>query len=105
MLTEKQKNIIINAFMPFKPNRIGVFGSYAKNEGTKDSDIDILFEVDAKITLFTIGGIYMDLKEKLKTDVDLVEFSAIHPLLKDEILSEVKVFYDAKSKFKKLLLI
>ena len=43
MLTEKQKNIIINTMAPFKPIKIGVFGSVARDGAAEDSDIDILY--------------------------------------------------------------
>ena len=34
MLTEKQRNIIIETLKPYNPIRIGVFGSVARGEDT-----------------------------------------------------------------------
>ena len=53
-----------------------LFGSFARGEQTPQSDVDILFVPDRSgkpFTLFTMGGMYMDLKELLGREVDLVE--------------------------------
>lgn len=69
--------------------RAGVFGSFARGEAKKKSDIDILVEIRAKkFSLLDLVGLELELKEKLKRKVDLVEYSTIHPLLKDRILGE-----------------
>ncbi|MCK4491830.1 MAG: nucleotidyltransferase domain-containing protein, partial [Candidatus Altiarchaeales archaeon] len=69
--------------------RAGVFGSFATGEAKRDSDIDILIEVKAKkFSLLDLVGLELELKEKLKRKVDLVEYSTIHPLLKERILGE-----------------
>ena len=52
--------------------RIGIFGSVARGEQTEDSDVDVFFETDKKISLFRMGGLMYDLKELFGTSVDLV---------------------------------
>ena len=44
MLSKEQQNIIIETLKPFNPVYIGLFGSYARNEETENSDIDLLYE-------------------------------------------------------------
>ena len=69
--------------------RAGIFGSFARGEAKKGSDIDILIEIKAKkFSLLDLVGLELELKEKLKRKVDLVEYCTIHPLLKDRILRE-----------------
>lgn len=69
--------------------RIGYFGSYSRNEQTKESDIDILVEFGKPI-----GWDFFDLQEllenELKIKVDLVSNKAIKEQLKEIILSQVK---------------
>ncbi len=96
MISEQQINIIINTFKPFKPNKIGIFGSYSRDENTEESDIDILYSFDSKYTLFDLVGLQMELKDKLHKEVDLVEFSAIHPRLKGRIINDAKIVYEAQ---------
>jgi len=72
----------------FKVEEIGVFGSYARGEASKESDIDIIVEFYEPI-----GWEFVDLKEFLEAilgkEVDLVTRNALKPQLKSEILSEV----------------
>ena len=69
--------------------RAAVFGSYAKGQENKKSDVDILIEYtnDDK-TLLDFVGLKLELEEKLRKKVDLVEYSAIKPGLKEKILVE-----------------
>ena len=67
----------------------GVFGSFARGEAKKKSDIDILIEVKAKkFSLFDLVGLELELKRKLEKDVDLLTYNGINPLLKERILKE-----------------
>lgn len=54
----------------------------------EDSDIDILVEIEADISLLDFVGIKLELEEALGKKIDLVEYSTIKPLLKDRILRE-----------------
>lgn len=69
-------------------SKIGVFGSYAKNEQTKKSDMDILVEFSDPI-----GWRFIDLKDELEKilgcKVDLATKDALKPQIKDTILQEV----------------
>ena len=72
----------------FKVEEIGIFGSYARNEQLKDSDVDILVKFSDNI-----GWEFVDLKEYLEEildlEVDLVTIKALKPQLRDNILKEV----------------
>ena len=67
--------------------RSAIFGSYVAGENTKDSDIDILVEPPERMTLFGFIGLKLKLEETLGRKVDLVEYSAIKPRIKERILS------------------
>lgn len=93
MISEQQINIIINTLKPFKPNKIGIFGSYSRGENTEESDIDILYSFEKPIGLFKLIGIKDDLEQKLNKKVDLVSEKYAHPKLKPMILNDLKVIY------------
>jgi len=92
---------IKNKIMPIlKKNgvkRAAIFGSYARGEEKKRSDIDILikYRYDNK-SLLDLAGLHIELEEKLKKKVDILTYDSIHPLLKDIILSEQKLIYEKK---------
>jgi len=71
--------------------RIGLFGSYVKNEQKSESDIDILVRFERGKKTFDN---YMDLKffleDLFKHKVDLVVVEAIKPDLEQYILESVK---------------
>jgi len=72
---------------------LAVFGSIARDEATKDSDIDNLVDFDSKKGLFAFIDLKFYLEDLLKCDVDLVSRPALHPALKKRILSEAKQIF------------
>ena len=77
-----------------------IFGSFARNEETPQSDVDILFIPDRSgkpFTLFTLGGMYMDLKELLGREVDLVEEGSLRPYAAETANRDKKLIYERKS--------
>jgi len=96
MATKKQLNILKKKIIPIlKKNHIvraGIFGSYARGETKKRSDVDILVEIDKKTGLFDFVGIKLELEEKLGKKVDLLTYKSIHPYIKKSILAnEVRI--------------
>ena len=79
--------------------KAGIFGSFARGEAKKKSDIDILIEVKArKFSLFDLIRLEMELEKKLGRKVDLLTYNSIHPLLKKKILSEEIRIYERKER-------
>ena len=65
--------------------KIGLFGSYAKEQQSEISDIDIVVEFN-KPDLFNQIGIMQDLEEYFKKDVDVISlWKHINPKLKKRI--------------------
>ena len=54
-------------------NRLSLFGSILRDDFGPDSDIDLLVEFapDARVSLFELGGMQMELSEMLGRQVDL----------------------------------
>lgn len=72
MITAHQENTIREVAKKFDPAMIGVFGSYARNEQTKESDLDLLIDFNSKINLLDLIGLEQELSEVLGIKVDLV---------------------------------
>ena len=56
----------------YNVNKIGIFGSYARNEATPNSDIDIVVDLK-KSTMFGLVAIKEDIEDYFKTHVDIVQ--------------------------------
>lgn len=93
MLSQKDINIIIEILKPYNPKRIGLFGSVARNEETATSDIDILYNFNTPISLFTKFDIIEELQLKLHKKIDLVSENSVHPKLKTYIYNDLKMIY------------
>ncbi len=96
MLTEKQKSIIIEAMKPLKPTKIGVFGSYARNEENEHSDIDLLYSFNSDYGLIEILDLKELIEKKLNRHVDLVPFRT-KSILDEFIQNDIKVFFNEKT--------
>ncbi|MFA5558263.1 MAG: nucleotidyltransferase family protein [Methanofastidiosum sp.] len=72
----------------YKAEIIGIFGSYARGEQNKYSDVDILVRFYEGATLFDLVGLSDLLEDKLKIKVDVVSERALRPELKNQILKE-----------------
>ena len=68
----------------YNVEKIGLFGSYARDEATKDSDIDIF--VKMKPSMFDIIAIKEQIEEDLHTKVDIIrEHKNIKPFFLEMI--------------------
>lgn len=69
---------------------IALFGSYARNENTKESDIDLLVTFNNKTNdLYSVKNeLRTYLHDLLKSDVDICNEKYIKPFYKTQILSE-----------------
>lgn len=86
---EKLKPKIIKILKKYKVVKAGIFGSYARGEQKRNSDIDIAVKIqDKKMSLIGFVNLKLKLEGVIKKKVDLVEYSAIKPLIKDNILKE-----------------
>ena len=68
--------------------RIGLFGSTARNEGTASSDVDVWVELDP-LTPFATVHLKQELEALLQRPVDLVRMrERMNPALRQAILRE-----------------
>ena len=91
IMTPKIKKKIISILKRYNVKRAAVFGSYARGELKKSSDIDILIEFGIEKSLLDLAGLEIELEKLLKRKVDVLTYGSIHPLLKNTILREQKV--------------
>jgi len=75
--------------------KAAVFGSYVRGEENEKSDIDILIEFKSSRnkSLLDLVALKLDLEERLKRKVDVVEYSTIKPVLRKGILKEQSLVF------------
>jgi len=84
---DKLKKKIVPVLKKNRVKRAGIFGSYSTGLQRKNSDIDIVIELPAKIG-FGFVQIKFELEGKLGKKVDLITYKSINPLLRKRILNE-----------------
>lgn len=95
MVKDELHNQTQKIFSSYGVKKAAVFGSHARGTSTSKSDIDILVELGKTMSLLDFVGLKLDLEGKLKKKVDLVQYKTIKPSLKDHILKDETVFYQA----------
>jgi uncharacterized protein len=73
---------------------VGVFGSMARGEAKKRSDIDLLVRFSKRKSLLAVVRLERELSEALGRKVDLLTEAAISPYLRERILKETQVVYE-----------
>jgi predicted nucleotidyltransferase len=68
--------------------KAGLFGSYARGEAKKGSDIDMLVKLKSDKSLLDLAGLEMELEKVLGTKVDLLTYDSINLHLRRKILKE-----------------
>lgn len=99
MSTQAMPQLIAEYFKTQPVLKAWLFGSYVRGEEHEDSDVDILFEPDMsqRFSLLTLGGMYMDLKEILGREVDLVPEGSLLPFASGDAEKDKILIYERAS--------
>ena len=83
---EQYQQLILPVLKRYFIKRAAIFGSFAKGNITANSDMDLLIEPEKDFTIFKMLQLEQEISELIKRKVDLVEYSAIKPSIKKEVL-------------------
>jgi predicted nucleotidyltransferase len=72
----------------FGIHSLSIFGSVARDQAQKDSDVDILVDFEKPVGLFEYARLKMYLEDVLERPVDLVTPEALRQELREDILRE-----------------
>ena len=100
---EKIKEKTIPIFMSYPVDKAILFGSYAKDEATDGSDIDLYIDTNGKLRGLDFVGLLEILVDTLGIDIDLIDKSHIEPdsLIMQEIEKEGMVIYEKSEDYPK----
>ena len=69
--------------------KIGLFGSYARDEATPQSDIDIAVEIESANSFRSFFNLLYFLEDGLKAKIDLGIEDSLKPIAKKTILRDI----------------
>ena len=78
MTREEINKIIVDTLVKYSAKKIALFGSYARNEQTPESDIDLMVEfANESFSYFDLLDAEEELRNRLEKKIDLVPWGAI----------------------------
>lgn len=90
---KKIRESIIAVLSRYDAERISIFGSYARGEAKKTSDIDILVRFARPKSLIQIVQIEDEIKKAVHLNVDLVTEKSVSPYLEGSIHRDEMVIF------------
>ncbi len=87
ILNDPNKNDII---------KVSLFGSHLNGDAKKDSDVDVLVELDpnSNVGFFKLAQIRRNMMKYVGKDIDLVTPSALSEYFKDEVINNAEFVYE-----------
>ncbi len=73
---------------------LGVFGSVARGEDTPESDVDLLIQLKKPVGLIEFIRLQDKFVEVFGRKVDLATEDSLHPLIRQNVLSDLRVLYE-----------
>lgn len=86
---------LIKVCRSYDARKIALFGSFARGDAGPESDVDLLVDFAKPTGLLTLVRLERELSEALGRQVDLLTEPALSPYLRDRILQEQQVIYEA----------
>ena len=86
----KLRPVVLRVAREHGARNVRIFGSFARGEQRKTSDVDLLVTMPKESSLLDLAGLKVDLEEALKRRVDVIPDDSIKPILRDRILSEAR---------------
>ena len=75
--------------------KVALFGSFVRGDAGPDSDIDLIVEFFQPTGLLALVKLERELSDAMGRKVDLLTEQAISPHLRERILKERRVIYEA----------
>ena len=86
---------IIRICRQYGISRVGIFGSVARHEDTSQSDLDLLVKFTQRTSLLGMVRLERELSTALGRKVDLVTEESLSPYIRDRVMADLKVIYEA----------
>lgn len=87
-LLEEKRGEILRIASEHGAREVRVFGSVARGEDDRESDIDFLVELDPGRSLLDLGGLQMELESLLGRRVDVVTARGLKARIRERVLRE-----------------
>jgi uncharacterized protein len=87
-LLQQHRKLILALARKRGVKNVRVFGSFARGEENKESDLDLLVLMRNGKDLLDLIAFLEDVQEVMKRDVDVIDERGLKPYVRDKVLSE-----------------
>ena len=87
-LLDEKRGEILRIAAEHGARDVRVFGSVARGEADRESDVDFLVELEAGRSLLDLGGLQMELESLLGCRVDVVTARGLKARIRERVLRE-----------------
>lgn len=87
-LVKEKRGEILRIASRHGAHDVRVFGSVARGEADRKSDVDFLVELEARRSLLDLGGLQMELESLLGCRVDVVTARGLKARIRERVLRE-----------------
>ena len=92
--SDHMRSAISDAASRHDVQRVYLFGSYARDEATSQSDIDLCLETGSRFSLFDAGSFSAALEDSLGLPVDVVTERSLYPFVRESMLKDRVLVYE-----------
>ena len=86
-----KQDVMLKILRKNEVQKASLFGSYARGDAKKNSDIDLLVKFKGRKSLLDLAGLKIDLEDALKKKVDVITYDSLNHFIKKRILNEQKI--------------
>ena len=90
------QNTVAELGAQYGAERIYLFGSYARGDAVKSSDVDLRIDKGKIRGLFALAGLPLALEDRLGTKVDLLTSDSLDPDFLEHIRKEEVLLYETE---------
>lgn len=81
---------ILRVTQRYGVTNVRIFGSFARGEQRRTSDVDLLVDLPDGMTILDLVGLKLDLEERLHRKVDVIPADSIKRALRPYILADAR---------------
>ena len=85
---QSNRDDVLRIAAQYGARNLRIFGSVARGDSDRDSDLDLLVDMETGRSLFDMGGLLMELQDMLGCKVDVVSEKGLSPRIRERVLGE-----------------